>query len=42
MAWAVGAKVIKGVSTTKAVIDPLGTATRAEIAQILVNYMAIA
>lgn len=42
MAWAVSNKVIKGVSASAPVINPLGTATRAEIAQILVNYMAIA
>lgn len=38
MAWAVGAKVLNGVSDEPPVLNPLGTATRAEIAQILVNY----
>ena len=36
MAWAVGAGVIQGHSSTR--LDPLGTLTRAQLAQIFFNY----
>ncbi|MEQ2454920.1 S-layer homology domain-containing protein [Flavonifractor hominis] len=36
LSWGVGAGVINGKSSTQ--LDPLGTATRAEIAQIMMNF----
>jgi hypothetical protein len=37
--WAVGLKIING--NTDGTVNPLGTATRAEVAQILLNYETI-
>ena len=39
MQWAVGAQVMNGRTTTT--LEPQGIATRAEVAQLLVNFNAL-